>query len=280
MKVMEKIQFIKMHGLGNDFVIIDRRREGEMPPRAVMARMTNRKLGIGCDQVIPILPPQDPKADVFMRIINSPDATEAQACGNATRCVAEMIMKEKNSSSCVIQTVAGLLYCTQQDDGRIKVDMGIPRLKWNEIPVREECDTLFMPLPLDEEEGEMPVGVNIGNPHAVFFVRDVEHFPVKEIGSRLEHAPLFPEKANIEFAKVINRQHIRMRVWERDSGETDACGSAACATMVAAFRRGYVDRKCVVELNGGILEFEWRESDNHICMTGPVSYVFKGEMEQ
>lgn len=271
-----KIPFTKMHGLGNDFVILDRRIQGSMPPREVMARMTDRKRGIGCDQVIPILPPQDPEADVFMRIINSPDATEAQACGNATRCVADMIMREKGTDSCVIQTVAGLLRCERLEDGRVRVDMGIPRLEWNEIPVREACDTLHLPLPLEGKGGELPVGVNIGNPHAVYFVPDVESFRVKEVGPLIEHDPLFPEKANIEFAKIIDRHHIRMRVWERDSGETEACGSAACATMVAAVRRGYVDRQCIVTLNGGDLEFYWRESDGHLFMTGPAAHVFDG----
>lgn len=265
------IPFIKMHGLSNDFVIVDCRKTGQMPSRQTMAVMTHRKTGIGCDQLIPLLPPQDEGADVFMRIINSPDATEAQACGNATRCVADILMKETGRDQVVIQTVAGLLYCTCEPDGLITVDMGVPRLQWHEIPISKQCDTLHMPLPGD------PVGVNIGNPHAVFFVEDVEDLAVDKIGPKMEHNPLFPEKANIEYAKVLDRTHIRMRVWERDSGETQACGSAACATMVAAVRRGLVDRRCQVILNGGPLHFYWRESDDHLFMTGPVAYVFKGE---
>lgn len=265
------IRFRKMHGLSNDFVIIDCRASGAMPPRAVMAAMTHRKTGVGCDQLIPILPPQDAKADAFMRIINSPDASEAQACGNATRCVADVLMNEKGSNECVIQTVAGLLACTRDPStGLITVDMGVPRLEWNQIPVAKECDTLHLPLKGD------PVGVNIGNPHAVFFVDDVETFKVREIGPGIEHDSLFPEKANIEFAKVLDRSHIRMRVWERDSGETEACGSAACATIVAAVSRGLTDRQCEVMLNGGPLQFHWRESDGHLFMTGPVAYVFEG----
>ena len=266
------LNFRKMHGLSNDFIIIDCRTSGEMPPRKIMASMTHRKTGIGCDQLIPILPPQDPKADAFMRIINSPDATEAQACGNATRCVADILMTEKGTNNCVIQTVAGLLECKKEDNGLITVNMGVPRLEWQKIPVAVECDTLHLPLAGD------PVGVNIGNPHAVFFVNDVENFPVREKGPGIEHDKLFPEKANIEFAKIIDRAHIRMRVWERDSGETEACGSAACATMVAAVRRGLADRKCEVMLNGGPLQFHWRESDNHLFMTGPVAYVFEGHI--
>lgn len=266
------ISFKKMHGLGNDFVIIDCRQTGQMPSRAVMAAMTHRKTGIGCDQLIPILPAQDGRADAFMRIINAPDATEAQACGNATRCVADILMNEKGQDAAVIQTVAGLLYCTRSPDGLVTVDMGVPRLEWDKIPVSKQCDTLHLPLDGD------PVGVNIGNPHAVFFVDDVESFPVREKGPGIEHDPLFPEKANIEFAKVLDRSHIRMRVWERDTGETEACGSAACATMVAAVRRGLVDRQCEVMLNGGPLQFHWRESDDHLLMTGPVAYVFEGTL--
>lgn len=237
-----------------------------------MSLMTNRKTGIGCDQLIPILPAQDERADAFMRIINSPDATEAQACGNATRCVADILMNEKETDSAVIQTVAGLLYCTRdQKTGLITVDMGVPRLEWDKIPVSKQCDTLHLPMPGD------PVGVNIGNPHCVFFVDDAESYNVAKFGPLVEHDPLFPEKTNVEYATVIDRGHIRMRVWERDTGETQACGSAACGTIVAAVRRGLVDRRCEVMLNGGPLQFHWREEDGHLLMTGPVAYVFTGE---
>ena len=220
-----------------------------MPPRELMAAITHRKTGVGCDQLIPILPPESEEADAFMRIINAPDATEAQACGNATRCVADILMSEKGENNCVIQTVAGLLRCKKEPDGQITVNMGGPRVKWQEIPLSEERDTLH--LGIGEGDAQDPVGVNIGNPHAVFFVNDVENFPVRDIGSKVEQHPLFPEKANIEFAKVLDRNNIRMRVWERDTGETEACGSAACATIVAAVRRGLVERQCNVIVNGG-----------------------------
>ena len=265
------IKFTKMHGLSNDFVIIDCREGGEMPPREIMAAITHRKTGVGCDQLIPILPPQDPGADAFMRIINAPDATEAQACGNATRCVADILMNEKGTDEAVVQTVAGLLSCTRGEDGLITVNMGVPRIKWDDIPLSHECDTLHLPL-----EGD-PAAVNIGNPHCVFFLEeDVETYPVREVGPRFEHDSIFPEKANIEFVNVIDRTHMRMRVWERDTGETDACGSAACGVMVAAVRRGLADRQCEIMLNGGPLQFHWRESDDHLFMTGPVAYVFEG----
>ena len=268
------INFQKMHGLSNDFVIIDCRDTGQMPPKHVMAAITHRKTGVGCDQLIPILPPKDPKADAFMRIINSPDASEAQACGNATRCVADILMNEKGTDECVIQTVAGLLRCTRDGGtGLITVDMGVPRLEWGQIPLSKPCDTLHLPLDGD------PVGVNIGNLHCVFFVDNVEDLDVHKSGVKVEHDPLFPEKTNVEYAKIIDSTHIRMRGWERDSGETQACGSAACATMVAAVRRGLVERHCDVILNGGVLNFHWREDDSHLFMTGPVAYVFKGSME-
>lgn len=266
------MKFTKMHGLGNDFIVVDLRGGGELPDKERIASLTNRKTGIGCDQFIPILPAKSDKADCFMRILNAPDASEVEACGNATRCVADMIMRDKNEDACVIETVAGFLYCTRTEQGLISVDMGKPKFEWTEIPLSQDCDTLHLPL-----DGN-PVGVNIGNPHCVFFIADdVEHYPVREHGSRIEHDPLFPQKTNVEFCNVLDRQTIRMRVWERDAGETDACGSGACAVAVAAIRRDLVDRQCSVILNGGTLSFHWREQDDHILMTGPASYVFEGE---
>jgi diaminopimelate epimerase len=267
------MKFLKMHGLGNDFMILDLRNGDALPSKDKMAALTHRKIGIGCDQLIPVLPPQDPRADAFMRIINAPNATEAEACGNATRCVADMLMREKKTDTCVIQTVAGLLHCERTAGGFVSVDMGAPRLNWNEIPLSKECDTLHLPLAGD------PVGVNIGNPHCVFFMEeDVERYPVREIGPGIETDALFPQKTNVEFCNVLDRKTIRMRVWERDTGETEACGSAACGTAVAAIRRGLVDRECRVILNGGALDFHWREQDGHIIMTGPVTYVYEGKL--
>ncbi len=266
------MKFTKMHGLGNDFIIVDCRGGQVLPEKNVIGALTNRKTGIGCDQFIPLFAPEHKDADVFMRILNAPDASEAEACGNATRCVAQLIMNEKSADSCVIETVAGLLRCVREEGGLITVDMGAPRLNWDEIPLSKECDTLNLPL-----EGD-PVGVNIGNPHCVYFVEDdVESFPVREKGPAIERDPLFPRRVNVEFCNVIDRKTIRMRVWERDTGETDACGSAACATAVAAIRRGLADRECCVILNGGRLDFHWREEDGHILMTGPAALVYEGE---
>lgn len=266
------MKFIKMHGLGNDFVIVDQRGGTPLPDKDRIAALTDRKTGIGCDQFIPISPAKSKDADCFMRILNAPDASEVEACGNATRCVAEIIMRDKETVSCVIETVAGLLRCSKEEGGLITVDMGVPGLEWSDIPLSQDCDTLHLPLDGD------PVGVNIGNPHCVFFMNDtVENYPVQEHGPKIEHHPLFPQKTNVEFCNVLDRQTIRMRVWERDAGETNACGSGACATAVAAIRRDFVDRKCSVVLNGGTLSFYWREEDDHILMTGPTSYVFEGE---
>jgi diaminopimelate epimerase len=271
------MEFIKMHGLGNDFIIVDIRQGGELPEKQKIAELTNRKTGIGCDQFIPVMPAKSDKADCYMRILNAPDASEAEACGNATRCVADLLMKDLSKETVIIETLGGYLICNREDDGRITVDMGKPRLHWKDIPMSEEQDTLSIQV----SEISLPrgVGVNIGNPHIVFFLKeDVEQFPVRVIGPKVETDPLFPAKTNVEFCNVIDRHTIRMRVWERATGETDACGSAACGTAVAAMRRGLVDRKCGVILNGGRLDFHWRESDDHILMTGPVARVFRGTL--
>lgn len=269
------MKFIKMHGLGNDFIIVDLRNGGELPSKDKIAVLTNRKTGIGCDQFIAVLPPKSDNADCFMRIFNAPDASEVEACGNATRCVADLLMKDLDKDAVTVETVAGYLECSSEDDGRITVDMGVPKLGWQDIPLSKDVDTLEIDMGIDN----LPrgVGVNIGNPHCVFFIdEDAEKFDVTGTGPKIENHALFPRKTNVEFCNVIDRQTIRMRVWERDAGETDACGSGACATAVAAMRRGLVDRKCRINLNGGALDFHWREGDDHILMSGPATYVFEG----
>lgn len=273
------LSFIKMHGLGNDFVIIDCRTTGCMPHAAQVALLTDRRRGVGCDQLIPLMPPEDATADIYMRILN-PDGSESGACGNATRCVADLVMKEKGKDSIVIQTKAGLLSCTRAQNGLITVDMGAARLDWAQIPVSHACDTLELPVkPVKNHLNILkmpPVGVNVGNPHAVFFVDDVKNVPLTEIGPKIENDPLFPERTNVEFVQILDKTHIRMRVWERGAGETEACGSGACAAAVAAIRRGLTGRNVRVTLDGGDLSIEWREADGHVLMTGPVAYVFEG----
>src|SRR5262245_42659992 len=231
---MAALPFLKMHGLGNDFVVIDLRDRPlslTLPQRRWIA---DRKRGIGCDQLILLEPPRERVADVFMRIHN-PDGGEAGACGNATRCVAAKVMAEKSTRHVIVETISGLLDTEAADGGRIAVDMGPVKLDWREIPVSEACDTLRLPIaagPLVD-----PVGVNVGNPHAVFFVPDAETVDLASLGPVLERHRLFPERANVEVAQILSSTsdsagRIRMRVWERGAGITQACGSGACATLV------------------------------------------------
>ncbi len=265
-------RFLKMHGCGNDFVVFDERAGalGLTPRRA--AAIAHRRTGVGCDQFIVIEPPPPgSNADAFMRIRN-PDGAEAGACGNATRCVASILADETGRRVQVIRTAAGNLPSEMLSDGRVCVDMGLARLDWSEIPLARPMDTLHLDLPGD------PAAANMGNPHATFLVADVEHHPVTELGPRLEHDPLFPERANIGFAQVLAPDRIRLRVWERGAGLTLACGSGACAALVNAHRRGLTGRRATMVMDGGELEIEWR-GDGHVLMTGPVATSFIGEIE-
>jgi diaminopimelate epimerase len=271
LKSMKTHKFIKMHGLGNDFVVLDARCHPIENKEYLSKMIGDRHFGVGCDQII-FMESTD-KADIFMRIYN-PDGSESGACGNATRCIADIIMKEKKRDHCVVQTKAGFLKCVRAEQEMITVDMGEPRLQWQEIPLSKECDT--SDVVIDGNELGNPVAVNMGNPHCVFFVDDVDLVDIPNVGPKFEHAPLFPERSNIEFVQILDRSHVRMRVWERGAGITLACGSGACATAVAAIRRELTDRLVQVQMDGGALSLEWRESDNHIYMTGPVAYVFKG----
>jgi diaminopimelate epimerase len=269
--------FIKMHGLGNDFVIIDARKEAFEPSPAQARAIADRHRGVGCDQLILLERPRDPKAALFMRILNS-DASPSGACGNATRCVAWLLSRETGEVESVIETEAGLLKGHVASAERVTVDMGPARLGWAEIPLSQERDTLDLGI----AEGPLsnPVGVNMGNPHAVFFVESgIEALPLAQLGPRLEHHPLFPERANIGVAEVVGPNQLRLRVWERGAGLTLACGSGACAAAVAAVRRGLTGRKLELILDGGRLEMEWRAADGHVLMTGPIAQVFEGTLD-
>jgi diaminopimelate epimerase len=261
-----------MHGLGNDFVILDCRAGRPLPSLAQRQTLAHRKRGIGCDQLIILVPPQSPAADIMMLIYN-PDGSEAGACGNATRCVAKLLFEERSSSKGIIETIAGLLPVWQEADSLISVDFGPPRLEWQEIPLAEAMETLTLPVSIGGLSN--PCAVNMGNPHAVFFMPEVMAVPLAELGPQLEHHPLFPERANIEVAQILSPTHIRMRVWERSAGITEACGSGACATLVAAVRRGLTERKATITLDGGDLAIEWRE-DGHVIMTGSATASFSG----
>ncbi len=269
------ISFRKMHGLGNDFVVIDARAQPLALDESLARRISDRRTGIGCDQLIVIEPAKAGLADAFMRIRNA-DGGEVEACGNATRCVASLLMTEKGQDHVVIETVVGLLDAESASGGRIAVDMGEAKLDWREIPLSEPKDTLHLGISLGQLSD--PVGVNMGNPHAVFFVPDAEAVDVAALGPPLEKHKLFPARCNIEVAQVLTPSRIRMRVWERGAGITRACGTGACATLVASARRGLTDRKATVVLDGGELEIEWLK-DGHVMMTGPVATSFVGTID-
>ncbi|MBS0519902.1 MAG: diaminopimelate epimerase [Proteobacteria bacterium] len=272
--------FIKMHGLGNDFVVLDARRDALALTPARRRAIADRRLGVGCDQLIVLEPPTDRDADVFMRIYN-PDGSEAGACGNATRCVASIVMDERGTDQITVQTISGLLESQKAGVGAnglpvISVDMGPARLDWRDIPVRVACDTNHMPVGLGPLQD--PVGTNMGNPHATFFVDNLAAIPLAELGPKLEHDPFFPERANIGVAQRVGEGKLRLRVWERGAGLTLACGSGACAAVVAASRRGLVDRKAEVILEHGTLVIEWLR-DDHVLMTGGIAIAFRGELD-
>ncbi len=272
------IPFIKMHGLGNDFVIVDARRAGPpgAPPLeigpAAARRIADRRTGVGCDQLIVLTPARHRDARAFMAIRNA-DGGASAACGNATRCVAALLMEESGEDSAVIETEAGLLLGAGTADG-ITVDMGPPRLGWREIPLAREMDTLHVDLGAGPVAD--PAACSMGNPHATFFVPDADALDVAALGPGLERDPLFPERANIGFAQVLDRGRLRLRVWERGAGLTRACATGACAAVVNAHRRKLTDRRVACALDGGTLTVEWRERDDHVLMTGPVAVAFTG----
>ncbi len=272
--------FRKMHGLGNDFVVFDARtRAFDLTPARVRA-IADRRTGVGCDQLVVIAPPTGKVGDAHMLIYNC-DGSEVAACGNATRCVAWQLMTESGGAGVVIETRAGLLDAEARGPGMVAVDMGRPRLDWRDIPLAQAGDTLHLGVRVGPLED--PVGVNMGNPHAVFFVDNVDAIDLATVGPVLERHALFPERANIEVAQVLppldaDMGRIRMRVWERGTGITMACGTGACATLVAAARRGLSPRKAEVILDGGSLTIEWL-ADDHVLMTGPVATSFVGTLD-
>jgi diaminopimelate epimerase len=272
---MQPVSFIKMHGLGNDFVMIDGRAHAFTMTEDRARTIADRRTGIGCDQVIVIELPENGRAQAFMRIHNA-DGGEVEACGNGARCVAALLMQEADRGEVCIETRAGLIQAENVGPGLVGVDMGPARLDWREIPLARAMDTLHIDLELDGLKD--PVGVNVGNPHAVFFVPDAEAVDLPRLGPLLEHHPLFPEQANIEVVNLIERDRLRMRVWERGVGITRACGTGACAAAVAAARRNLTGRTVEVVLDGGPLAIEWRK-DGHVHMSGPVAWSFSGTFD-
>jgi diaminopimelate epimerase len=274
-----KTPFLKMHGLGNDFVILDGRKKALDLPVERRRSIAHRQLGIGCDQLIVLESPTDGDADIFMRIYN-PDGSEAGACGNATRCVASLVMDERKTDQVTVQTISGLLESQKTGKGAnglpvIAVDMGLAKLDWREIPVAKACDTNHMPVGLGPLQD--PVGTNVGNPHATFFVDNLAAIKLEELGPKLEHDPFFPQRANIGVAQMAGKDRLRLRVWERGTGVTLACGSGACAAGVAAARRGLTGRRVEVMVEHGTLTVEWLR-DDHVMMTGGISLSYKGEL--
>ena len=268
--------FIKMHGLGNDFVVIDARKSPLALDDATAARIADRRTGVGCDQLLVLEPARNGRAAAYLRIHNH-EGFEVGACGNGTRCVADLLMAESGAEETAIETQAGLLKAERAAGGLIAVDMGAPGLDWQAIPLAREMDTLH----LDLSRGALtdPVAVSMGNPHAVFFVEDPEAVALETLGPALEHDPLFPERANIGVAAVTGPDRLRLRVWERGVGITLACGTGACAAAVAAHRRGVTGRQVTLDLDGGMLTIDWRE-DGRVFMTGPVATSFSGTLDE
>ncbi|MET1754760.1 diaminopimelate epimerase [Novosphingobium sp. RD2P27] len=263
-----RIAFIKMHGLGNDFVVLDgRTRPLPKIDATSAAALADRHTGIGCDQLVLLEP--SASADFRMRIFN-PDGSEVEACGNATRAVGLL-----HGAAARIETLAGVI-SSAPSGGGIAVEMGKPRFGWNEIPLAYAMDTHAMPVAW--EELDAPIAVNVGNPHAIFFVPDTDAVDLARLGPEIEHDSLFPERINVNVATATARDAIRLRVWERGAGLTRACGTGACATAIGAMRRGLVDRKVTVRLPGGALRIEWRE-DGEIVMTGPATESFRGDFD-
>ena len=268
------LRFRKMHGLGNDFVVLDARARPVVLTAADAIALADRRTGIGADTIAVIEPARDGDADVFVRFHNC-DGGEIGTCGNATRCIAMLLFAETGRDRVRIATADGIREAWKSGS-QIAVDMGRPRLDWRDLPLAEAADTLHLPIssPLAD-----PVGVSMGNPHAVFFVPDAEEVDLAKLGPAIEHAPLFPERVNVEVATVETPDRIRMRVWERGAGITRACGSGACATLVAAVRRGLSGRKAKLVLDGGDLTIEWRD-DDRVIMTGPAATSFMGEIDE
>jgi len=267
--------FVKMHGLGNDFAVFDARQQAlELSPEQVKV-LSNRHVGIGCDQLMVIEQPRF-GGDVYLRYFNA-DGEEVGACGNGTRCVGGLLFAEGPREHVIIETMAGPLLINPGEDSTITVDMNEPGLDAADIPLAQPHDTVALPI----REGKLinPSAVSMGNPHMIFFVDDIEAHDLAELGPKLEVHPLFPEKANVSLAQVIDRELIQLKVWERGAGLTLACGTAACAAQVAAVRRGMTERVATVRLPGGDLKIAWRESDGHVLQSGPIAVAFMGMVE-
>jgi len=259
------LPFMKMHGAGNDFVVIDSRGRGAVTTPALARAVGDRNRGVGFDQLAEIR--DSDVADFALDFWNS-DGSRAGACGNASRCVSDYMMQQTGRDAVSFVTQRGRLHALRLADGRVSVNMGAPQRDWADVPLAHAADTLHLPLPGD------PVAIGMGNPHCVFFVADAEAVDLPAEGRRFETDPLFPQRTNVEFASLTAPDRLRMRVWERGAGITLACGSGACATAVAAHLRGLTGRHVTLDLDGGVLEIDWR--DDGVWMAGPVARSFDG----
>jgi len=281
MAALANRSFVKMNGLGNEIVVVDMRRTPE-PVGAAEARAVAQPAGAPYDQLMVLYPPRIAGTDSLVRIYNN-DGSEAGACGNGMRCVASLMTRETGRERLAFEVDGRVLDTWKNADGGFTVDMGVPRFAWHEIPLaREVADTRAVDLrigPADKPILHSPSVVSMGNPHAVFWVDDVDAYDLARLGPALEHDPLFPQRANITLCAVRSRAHIVIRTWERGAGLTKACGSAACASAVAAARLGRTERTVRVTLPGGDLAIEWRASDDHVLMTGPAEFEFEGRFD-
>lgn len=274
-----------MNGAGNRFAVFDARGKTEfsLSERYVkqIARPGNDIMGPkGADQVIVLREPKNSNAHLFMEIWNQ-QGFEVDACGNASRCAAWLYMQDNHCDTMLLETNDGLLLCAAVGDDKVAVDMGAPKLEWDKIPLKEVMHTHHIDVkvgPIDDPVLSNPGAVSMGNPHCVFFVKDFEQAKPEKVGSMIEFHPLFPEQANVGFARVDGKDKIRLKVWERGVGLTLACGTGACAAVVAAVRQKRTDRDVTVEVDGGCLHIEWREADDHVIMTGPVELEFEGQL--
>jgi diaminopimelate epimerase len=262
------MEFLKMHGLGNDFVIIDARTHPNPITAANAQLLSDRHYGVGCDQVVVIEACAD--ADAQLTFWNA-DGSVAGACGNATRCVAALLFRESQRLTVLLHTNRGVLTCTRLTDGTVQVDMGPPLLDWQSIPLAQALDTLMLPI------AGQPTATSMGNPHCTFFIDQLDMCDLTQLGPQIECHPLFPEKTNVQIVEVCNRREVRARVWERGVGLTRASGSSACALVVAGIRRGLLDQRVVVHFDGGDLQIEWMP-DSGVLMSGPVAWVFAGRL--
>jgi diaminopimelate epimerase len=263
-----------MHGLGNDFVVFDFRNSPFELTEKQVINISDRNKGVGCDQLITIS--KSEKADAFMNIYNA-DGSKVEACGNATRCIGHLLIDEMGKETATIETNVDILIAKKAGDKKITVNMGKPRLNWNEIPLSKQVDTSN--IELNNKDVKKALAVSMGNPHLVCFVDDAEDFDVANVGARYETHPLFPEKTNVEFANLVEENKIRMRVWERGAGITKACGTGSCATLVAAVRAGFCKSEAKIILDGGQLFIKWGE-DGNIYMTGEVAIAFRGTLDE